>query len=176
MLFYFSALSPTPSLYPSRKLTITVDNSMRLYIDGTEKAGLVNANDWTKADTVDLPWTARTIAVQGTDHFVVGGILASADDGSILTDSSWKCTNAYHNGWQLADYDDSSWPSAYAIAVHQTSPWRLVPGIKTNAYWIWTPKYQGGDLVVYCRKDIGIKPLFSSTQKPNVELTTFKQL
>jgi len=168
MLRYFSAPSfpflPCPLPCPSRKLTITVDNTMRLYIDGTEKTGLVNANDWTKADTVDLPWTARVIAVQGTDVGAVAGILASTDDGSILTDSSWKCTNVYYEGWQLVDFDDSCWPSAHVIALHQTSPWTLVEGIKTNAYWIWTPKYTGGDLVVYCRKNIGIEPLFSSIQ------------
>src|SRR6218665_1742468 len=129
---------------------------MRLYVDGTEKTGLVNANDWMKADTVDLPWTARVIAVQGTDLHVVGGILASTDDGSILTDSSWKCTNVLYRGWQLIGFDDSSWPSAYVISLHQTTPWTLVPGIKTNAYWIWTPKNKGGDLVVYCRKNLGL--------------------
>ena len=165
ILLYISAPS-VPLLPCPRKLSITVDNQMRLYVDGTEKTGLVNANDWMKADTVDLPLNARVIAVQGTDLHVVGGILASTDDGSILTDSSWKCTNVLYKGWQLVDFDDSSWPSAYAISLHQTTPWTLVPGIKTNAYWIWTPKYQGGDLVVYCRKYIGrpIKLLFSSTQ------------
>jgi len=126
---------------------------MRLYIDGTEKTGLINANNWTKADTVDLPWNVRVIAVKGNDLGSAAGILASTDDGFIKTDSLWKCTNAFHKGWQLVGYDDSSWPSAYIIAIHHTSIWRtMVPGIRRDANWIWTPKYKGGDLVVYCRK------------------------
>jgi len=114
---------------------------------------------------VVLPCETSVIAVKATDLHVVGGILASTVDGSILTNSSWKCTNVYYDGWQLVNFDDSSWPSAYAIALHQTLPWTLVPGIKTNAYWIWTPKYQGGDLVVYCRKDLGKISVFMPEQK-----------
>lgn len=127
---------------------------MELYIEGVKINCLPNSGDWQKADAVTLPCAARVIAVKGVDYGVIAGILASTDDGSILTDSSWKCTNQHYAGWETVGFDDSDWPAAHQVAIHQTLPWKLVPGIRTNAFWIWTRHYVNGDWTVYCRKDL----------------------
>lgn len=168
VIFLFKAVHPFWRRFrgrlppcPTRSLSITVDNYMILYLDGVQQSGLPNANDWTKADTVLLPWNTRVIAVQGTDdRRVRAGILASTGDGYILTNSSWKCTSVYYVGWETVTYDDSAWPAAYVSGIHQTypCPWQIVPDIRLDAYWIWTNKYEssdGGDVVVYCRLKIG---------------------
>ena len=138
----------------SRTLSITVDNSMELYIEGVKINCLPNHNNWQLADAVTLPCAARVIAVKGVDYGVIAGILASTDDGSLLTDSSWKCTNQHFSGWETVEFDDSQWPAAHQVAIHETLPWKIVPGIRTNAYWIWTRNYVNGDWTVYCRKDL----------------------
>lgn len=144
-----------PIICPPGYLSITADNSLRLYFDGVEKTNLPNANGWKKVDCIVLPDNMQVIAVQGTDDGVArAGILCSTTDDYVLTNASWKCTKDYYSGWESVTFDDSAWPAAYAMGTNQKSPWEFIPGIRDNACWIWTSKYNRKERVVYCRKTL----------------------
>lgn len=145
-----------------RNLSVTVDDELRLYIDGIEITGLQNAEDYGKPDLVDLPCTTKLIAVHGSNGPAgdVAGILASTDDNYILTNSSWKCSNVSQIGWVEIDFDDSTWIPALEYGHNEDDDdWVLVPGISSGAFWIWLRQYTSDndpmDRDVFCRKRLG---------------------
>lgn len=139
-----------------RVLKIDTDDSYRLYLDGSKINGLIYNDkfngsfvDQYPADSVSLPYTTKVIAVEGSNAKSYGGILASTDDGYILTNSSWKCTDNRVIGWQKVGFDDSLWPPA-----NQTITRPFTQGIRSDAFWIWTTKYYYGDSDVFCRLNL----------------------
>ena len=77
-----------------------------------------------------------------------------ADFVGLVTDASWKCSATYQAGWNVIDFDDSSWAPAREVAANGASVWRtrLIGQISSEAMWIWNP-----DLTTtysYCRYDI----------------------
>ncbi|CAH1780251.1 unnamed protein product [Owenia fusiformis] len=80
------------------------------------------------------------------------GILASAWNG-IVTNSSWKCSGTFEEGWFEVDFDDSAWAAAVEVSTNKSTFIPDVTGkswdnIAENAKGIWT---NGMDDVVYCR-------------------------
>lgn len=143
-----------------RNLAATVDNSLRLYIDGVEITGLPNGGNYGFADVVDLPCYTRLIAIHGNNVGSVGGILASTDDDYVLTNSSWRCSNVNHPGWEQIDFDDSAWVTPTEYGRNGEGVWGVISGISSNAVWIWftQPTDPGPiDDNLYCRKLLGIK-------------------
>lgn len=134
-----------------RNLTIDVDDSIHMYLDGVEVTCFEHAEQWNESDTVPLPYKTKVIAVRGTNLYADAGIVGSTEDGFILTNSSWKCINHRIAGWQNVTFDDSLWPPAYQIYPSTDKP---IDGIRPDAYWIWTKNYtwKTGDKNVYCRK------------------------
>lgn len=140
----------------SRNLSVTADDSMRLFIDGREITDLSDASSWLYPDTLDLPCTTRVVAIEANNTFQVGAILASTDDGYIKTNSSWKCKNTRIQGWQEVDFNDSSWKQAVAVPYHDPFPETTSTIIREDARWIWTKDYSDGDLNVFCRKKLDV--------------------
>ena len=89
---------------------------------------------------------------------VVAGILASSDDGTFLTDKSWKCTTRYDENWMLPSFNDESWNIAAIAGENSDSDiHRNMKDIHSSAKWIWTDNFKGAtaDSTVYCRGYIG---------------------
>ena len=160
-----------------RNLSVTVDDQLRLYIDGFEITGLPNVNIWNQPDVVDLPCTTRLIAIRGGNLGGAAGILASTDDDYVLTNSSWKCSNISHPGWEEIDFDDSAWLSAIEYGRNGEGVWGVIPGISSNAEWIWLRQFTSAqepmDNDVYCRKNLG-KQLKFHAMGPSIKYVTLK--
>lgn len=137
---------------PDRRLNITVDDELHLYLDGKEMT-LTHAREWNVSDTVVLPKDTKVIAVKGVNTYADTGIIASTPDGLIRTNAKWKCINKRLTGWEGRDFDDSAWPPASIFKSHVEKP---ILGIREDAHWIWTdnPSYKDGDRTVYCRYTI----------------------
>lgn len=154
-------------------LTITVDDNLILYFDGVQQTNLPNSNVANTPDTTSLPPTVNTIAVQANNQQNYGGILASDTNGHVVTNSAWKCTPNYYNGWSNKVYDDSFWPMATEFVSNDGSgSWPIISGIRTEAKWIWSPNNltPGGDNTLYCRYVVGLMsnpslPTFITTSK-----------
>ncbi len=128
------------------------DNEQWVYADGVQ---IGHASDWSQTLTVTIPAGTIQLAIKIVDYGVVGGFLGSSSDGSLLTDSSWKCTRGpVTPDWTSPNYDDSQWPTAATDYVNGQGLWGLRPGISSHALWIWNPPYQStsANVVVYCRK------------------------
>ena len=85
---------------------------------------------------------------------VVAGFLASVDDGKLVTDENWKCTNTLFENWMLPTFDDSAWENASISGTNTASDiHKVLSAISSNAKWIWTNKFSGNtiDKTVYCR-------------------------
>ena len=85
---------------------------------------------------------------------MVAGILAQFEDSGMTTDGTWKCSNTFTEGWSEDSFDETTWNDAFVIGNNGRSPWGLRPDIDPSAKWIWTPAWEGGDLEVWCRKEI----------------------
>ena len=96
------------------------------------------------------------IAVKITDYGVIGGLLGSFSDGTTVTDSSWRCSRTFYDGWTAPNYDDSSWPFAVASRGQGDLVWGIRPGVAASARWIWSGSYTTDrpPVTVYCRKRI----------------------
>ena len=126
LLVNVAVCATMPDGCKSRNLSITADDILiHLFIDGREITDLKNADNWQYLDTLDLPCTARIIAIEANDSAGVGAILASTDDGYIKTNSSWKCTNTTIEGWQEVDFNDSTWKEAVIVSNHDPFPEKL---------------------------------------------------
>jgi hypothetical protein len=128
------------------------DNEQWVYADGVQIGHMA---DWTQTLTVTIPAGTIELAVKIADYGVVGGFLGSSSDGTLVTDSSWKCTrDSVTSDWTSANYDDSQWPAAATDYTNGQGLWGTRPGISTSAFWIWNPPYEStsNNVVVYCRK------------------------
>ncbi|KAL9951869.1 hypothetical protein ACROYT_G044608 [Oculina patagonica] len=134
---------PTESI----KATFTCDNSMKMFADGIS---LGKDDYWHKATEYVIPGNTRVISVAGNDAGDLFGILGSLSNG-LVTDASWKCSNAYYPGWNSPDFDDVDWQEAVEIEKNGDGPRGYIIGIAPTAKWIWTA---GHDDKVYCRLNL----------------------
>lgn len=133
-----------------RNLTIEGWIVLRLFLDGSG-VYLPNGDVYSSPDTVDLPDTTSLIAVEVSGAPEYPDFIASTADGYILTNTSWKCTDAYSSDWPLRGFDDSLWPAAGCSLAYSSDP---VAGIRQDACWIWSEIYQQKDKHNYCRLNI----------------------
>ena len=115
-----------------------------MFADGVS---LGTDDDWKSSTEYAIPGNTRVISVEGVDKGDPFGILGSLSNG-MVTNSSWKCHTIKHFGWNLPDFDDSSWPAAVEVASHGDWPWYKITGVASTAKWIWTA---GEPDNVYCR-------------------------
>lgn len=140
--------SPTPTLTPtpvaclaSSSVDITCDNDFTLYVNGTY---IGQDNDWRTVH--NYPITLRdgknVVAVQGSGDFQTAqGLLAQINHGTtkFYTDTNWKVTNVYHDGWNTIDYDDSAWGDSVSYGSYGDAPWYTFSfPSDTLSKWIWT--------------------------------------
>ncbi|KAJ7103044.1 lectin [Mycena belliarum] len=124
---------PTGHTATLAKIIITADNEYTLYVNGV----LVGSGStWPVAQTytVDLsPASNVVFAVYAVNAAGPAGLLAaieitlsecSCSSGVIVyTDAGWKSYIGTPYGFQLAGYDDSSWPTATVEGPEGMPPW-----------------------------------------------------
>lgn len=116
------------------EIFITADDSYRLWVNGRLIARTEGAsNEWqgSKRYVVDLEPSKNVIAVRTTNGagspaglLMVGRV--SYDDLSaelFTTDASWKASKTITDGFEKADFNDSSWSAAAIQARYGSGPW-----------------------------------------------------
>ena len=127
-----------------------------VYIDGKQvniNPGLAGGIDFDQVVITPIPENTQVIAVSVTNIFMTfGGFRAAMSDGSIVSDSSWKCSIKFISGWQNIDFDDSSWPAAV------TTGWAAVcSNFPSTAKFLWIDKFYttlASAVTIYCRKSL----------------------
>jgi len=132
-----------PSTISSAVLRINGDDGETAFVNGTEVTSSdPTANNGWQTSQVDnvkslLVPGKNVIAVEGLNVSAnASGIIAalqlnSAQSGTapttIVTDGSWLALPGIPasppDGWNTADFDDSSWPAANVLGAYGTAPW-----------------------------------------------------
>jgi len=147
-------------------LNASCDNILRVYLDGVLAFG--PETDLWKAHTVPVPASTRVIGISCYDEGGAYGIVASADNGRIVTDDSWSCSSKELSGWATIGFDDKGGdfltPSRGNI-YNQGSHWTSQPpvGIDQNAHSLWGPTEHGW---AFCRKILEAIQQTSTTPAP----------
>ncbi len=142
-------------------ISITVDNSYELYVNG--KLVGVSDNLWN-AEKYAIPSVGgkNVIAVKAYDMGGAGGLVAEIDymDKHYVSNENWKISTSEQPGWETISFNDVAWKKATSYGLHGVAmPWaqyRNVDGISTdsNVQWIWSSDNESDD-VVYFRFTIG---------------------
>lgn len=125
------------------------DDTHVIYADGKQVASSSYSDQVT---TVTLPPTTRLLAVSVTNIGSNGGWRGVIGNNESFTDSSWKCTNIFVNGWQKLDFDDSGWPNA--LQKLYTTASGGCATLPQDAKWLWVESYYTSVNTIYCRKVI----------------------
>jgi subtilisin family serine protease len=138
-------------------LIISGDNGEEVYINGSYVGG---SNNWFTASNYSavLNEGNNIIAVKGMDDGGAAALIAEIQvhGETRYSDSNWKISNVYQQGWEDADFDDSSWTNATEYGSYGVSPWRKrVSGLDnaSQANWIWSDN-NDDDNVIYFRYTI----------------------
>ena len=140
----------------------TCDDVMDVYVNGIPIT-------LPSAETVTYPLTStfqinpgnrntcsNVLAIRCRDTGIIAGILASADNG-LITDSSWRCSDKYEQGWALPGFTENPehWKQASTYGRNGAHPWQFLKSISPYANWIWTDRNDGTtNMHVHCRKYI----------------------
>ncbi|ESN94078.1 hypothetical protein HELRODRAFT_180246 [Helobdella robusta] len=123
-----------------------------------------NAIYWDKPDTYKLPDQLYVVAVFSRNTDGIGGMKAETADDYIFTNSTWKCTNNFYNGWYDVGYNDSSWPAAVIGRLQSANTFSLIPNGVAN--WIFGPiDCQDCLIDFYCRKNFLAFQIFQDLAK-----------
>ncbi|ESO06575.1 hypothetical protein HELRODRAFT_160758 [Helobdella robusta] len=140
----------------NNSLRITVDNELsEFYIDGSSvpvASNFPNAKVWSLTDTYNFHGQHHIIAIKSQNLGGTGGLIARTSNNNILTNSTWKCTRVFYNGWYEMDYNDLFWPDA-VVGKREQDTANAMPTLKP-ALWI-TDATDCYDCTAdfYCRKD-----------------------
>jgi hypothetical protein len=121
----------------SAEILITVDNEYSLYLNG---AFVGSGTDWQNAQRfvvngIQGPKVELAIYAVNQDSGSAAGILASVKIVTqqvqgcptaqvVISDSQWKAfSGTPPNGFQVAGFNDSSWPVAFNQGVFGVGPW-----------------------------------------------------
>ena len=128
-------------------------DQMDVYVDGHHRSNKYNQNSRNVQSTIIMPDGYEVIAIKCENIGGEEGLLVSAENylGELvlLSDSTWKCSTVFEEGWNVKDFQTSSeiWESASDIGEKSGS----VRGqISSYATWIWTK--QRAD-TIYCRTE-----------------------
>ena len=101
--------------------------TIELYLDGVFTTKAVGSLTVVKEQH-------QLLAVQVEDKIAQEDVffVASSSNG-VRTNRSWKCTNKYHQGWFLPNFNDTSWPEPYADD-DNTRVYFVAPDAKWIAY------------------------------------------
>jgi len=149
-------------------LNASCDNILRVYLDGVLAFG--PETDLYKAHTVPVPASTRVIGISCYDQGGGYGIVASADNGRIVTDYSWSCSSKELSGWATIGFDDKggdfltpSRGNIYNQGSHSSYAAEPPVGIDQNAHSLWGPTEHGW---AFCRKILEAIQQTSTTPAP----------
>lgn len=113
------------------ELTITADNGYKVWLNGV----LVGQEEgyetffWQQAETFSVASLLRpgrnVLAVEGTNLGGPAGICLRLRLGeeTLVSDASWRATDAAPKGWQGLEFDDASWEPAEELGLLGMEPW-----------------------------------------------------
>ena len=130
-------------------LSTCADDTHVVYVDGKQVNSNFEHSDFNQAISTSIPINTSIIAVHVTNLYDLAGFKAVSADGSIVSDSSWKCTSILMNGWQNIEFDDSSWP-APVVSKNLAN----CKGFSPSALWLWTEETFSSVNSMYCRKTV----------------------
>ena len=137
-----------------KQLTIQVDD---YFLNGTiNQIPITPTFGWPNVLSFPLPDTPEISIFTLTQNNINRcGILASSDDGMVMTDGlHWKCSDVEYPGWMDVDYDDSLWNDAKVYGPNDGT-WRpLATSISPLASWIWGSNIADG-AKTFCRGKFG---------------------
>ena len=143
---------------------------------GVDEIGTLDK--WNTTLHVKIPTITKVLAISCKNKGGPAGLLGSTNDGRILTNSTWKCSNTLESDWNTVDFDDSSWPDAVQVdtnvapgPVHHG--WKVQNQIDPTAVWISTQENNiPAGTTSYCRLKLGQAPLVIN----NCKLKTLKTI
>ena len=116
----------------------TPSQTISLYLDGVFTA---EADD--SLTVVKDQHELQAIHVEDPSVNVDAFFLSSSSNGARTDGTSWRCSNQYHEGWVLPNFNDTSWPKPYSFEGAYNS-YFIAPDAKWIAYTAESNK-------VFCR-------------------------
>lgn len=120
----------------SAVLTMTCDNSFRLYVNGKKVA---QGADWSNPQSVGIRPHLRkgtnVLAVVGKNDGGVAGLCARLElktggkDEVRGTDGVWKWSREEQKGWNGLDFDDAGWAKVVVRGPMGMDPWGALFGV-----------------------------------------------
>ena len=99
---YFSACDDSQHVYSGHSL-------------GVDELG--SLDNWKGTLQLKVPTVTKVLAVSCRNKGGPAGILGSTNDGRILTNSQWKCSNTFEENWNSANFDDSNWAPGVQVNI-----------------------------------------------------------
>ena len=105
------------------------DKTEEAFVDGVQQELGTKAN-WTFETIISFNKLDRVLAIKVVNAFAGNGFLASIsrETGQALfvTDSSWRCSVVQKDGWERADFQETSdWGNAVEVAKHGEGVWAV---------------------------------------------------
>ena len=131
-------------------LKATCDEKMTVYVDGYVQYA-ANLDTWNIQSTIVMPNGFKVIAIKCDNIWGDLGLIASVENHLgelvLLSDTTWKCSQVFEEGWQRKDYESSSENWQIATNIGKKS-WSVSGQISPLASWIWTEDRVD---TIYCR-------------------------
>ena len=124
-----------------------------MYVDGKPQYA-ANLNIFDVQSTIVIPNSFKAIAIECSNNGSDEGLLASAKNflGELvlLSDTTWKCSEVFEQGWEQENFDSSSenWKSAIDLGPKSLA---VIGQISSYATWIGTGKSLD---TIYCRAEM----------------------
>ena len=106
------------------------DEIAKVLVDGVLQELGTKANNWTLETIIPFNKLDRVLAIKVVNSFRENGLLASISretgQSLFVTDSSWRCSVVQKDGWQRADFQETSdWGDAVEVAKHGEGVWAV---------------------------------------------------
>ena len=128
---------------------IRVDDTSTLYVNG-QQVGETVPDQWQEVVTFEFnqPCTSSTVyAIDGSDAYGVSAFIGDINHcgEEIQTiPTRWRCSTECPDGWELLNFDDSSWEYAVDAGINGVDPWGPTD-VSPDAHWIWTQDTSNDD-------------------------------
>ncbi|MES2706018.1 MAG: c-type cytochrome [Verrucomicrobiota bacterium] len=156
---YFRRAFDIKEVTPAIRLVLSCDNSAEVFVNGTPVG---KTTEWQEPLRVKIgPFLKpgrNVIAVKAGNEGGTAGLVARVDTGArpnVVLDESgpdWKQTVTLSPGWEKAEFADTSWTAATAIAKLGAAPWGNV----------FAPPAPGSAGTLIEAKDINVLPGFKA--------------
>ncbi|MCY3023711.1 MAG: alpha-L-rhamnosidase N-terminal domain-containing protein [Planctomycetota bacterium] len=137
---YFRAplMLPENAKIKSAEIIATADNLFTLYVNGKASA---ESESWNQPKRIDLAGRVapgrNIIAIEATNTamgpagLLVKLVVRMADGQNVVlvSDASWKCSDEEAKKWEVPEFDDKAWRTAYVVGMMGMAPWGQVANI-----------------------------------------------